>query len=49
MDPNATLRSLVEAIEDREMTLANAHMHSLNQWIKLDGFTPKLNREEQVS
>ncbi|KKM89870.1 hypothetical protein LCGC14_1244290 [marine sediment metagenome] len=46
MDPDETLRALVDALERRDTDSAGAHFYALLEWLKLGGFTPKLDREE---
>lgn len=45
MDPDATLRILVDALERRDTTEASEAFYALLEWLKVGGFTPKLDRE----
>lgn len=46
MDPDATLRILVDALERGDTSEAGEAYYALLEWLKLGGFTPKLAREE---
>ena len=45
MDPDAMLRILVDALERRDTSEASEAFFALLKWLKLGGFTPKLERQ----
>ncbi|KKL51481.1 hypothetical protein LCGC14_2295010 [marine sediment metagenome] len=45
MDPDATLRILVDALERGDTVEAGEAFSALREWLKLGGFTPKLERQ----
>ncbi len=43
MDPNATLRILVKALERKDTVEASEAFYALIEWIKLGGFAPSFS------